>query len=445
MLFKKASFTISCTILIIGALFFLNIRSSLTPLSTQANKKIISNENKKNLKLPNETITFQSFLRKNLDANTSPDTLYRFLDTWIQKKPREVIRFILSMKETKFQFNTLILAVEIWHKNDPEELDRWFTKAKPNTLLTALCNSKTFIPSTCILYAERIMDMESRNIIIRLQLKPWTIIDTEKAISWSANNQRNFDHFGIDVYRYSIDINFDTALSSLSVLNNIDASNSSKIADLINKKLYQLKNDIEIYANITATAILSLSDSTFKDTLLISLAPTFFKFGSLYNNMILLESMSDNSVRDSLQHNFVTKLTQQKGAQAALEYLEQSNTGNKKQPLITTVLMTWGQDDIYAAHEWLTSWHEASIETKKILIQIAINQENIDIATALVESIKNSPEHIYETVEYDFHIAKLMYKQNPNSAIEYLRGITELSNEEKDALVEHFIHQQTFN
>ena len=140
--------------------------------------------------------------------------------------------------------------------------------------------------------------------------------------------------------------------------------------------------------NNVANGILSLSDSKFKDMLLLTLAPTVFEFGNTYDSMVLLEAMTDGPARDSLQHNFVSQLTEQQGVNAALDYLNLLIDDEMKQQLISTMLTQWSKHDIVAAHNWFNSWESASAspETTLSLTQIAISQKNIPIATSLLNN-----------------------------------------------------------
>ena len=89
---------------------------------------------------------------------------------------------------------------------------------------------------------------------------------------------------------------------SLSLLSGSDYSTSTEVADLFAKKLYQSKNSTESDVSDVANTILSLSDSKFKDMLLLTLAPTVFELGNTYDSIVLLETMTNGPARDSLQH-----------------------------------------------------------------------------------------------------------------------------------------------
>lgn len=449
MLAKKTLFCILFATLGVCIILFINISISIknTPITLPAQKDKPHTTNHKTNKYisDNDKTTFSNFLKKRLGPGTSKDSVFHFLNIWMKKKPKDVLHFILKMKRETLQTNTLTLAIEIWHKNNPTNLSQWFINKKPNKALSTFCTSSTIIPEACIYYIEKANNIELKNDIIQFQLLSWVTNDTENAILWSAKSKQNFERFGLDVYRYSIHIDFDTALYHLPTINSVDSTAAPKIADIIIKELHLSTTNTESFSNSAAEAILSLSESQFKDTLLLSLTPKFFKFGSTHNNMILIESMANNATRESLQHNFVSGLVLKQGALFALEYLDQLNDEDKNQQLITTILMAWGEKNLVEAYEWQKSREEITTHTNISLIQMAIRQKNTPIAIELIESIKRNLGSTYDTIEYDFQIAKLIYEKNPASGIDYLRKNTKLSSEEKDSLVKYFIDQQATN
>ena len=383
----------------------------------------------------------------NLNVHASDAEMNRFLKHWINKNPHYLAEQIMRIEDEKSRLKILALALKIWHSSDPKGLHNWGATVKANASMTTFCRTHSFIPRLCIKYAEQMIGEEPPNNIVEYQLKHWVATDVEGAISWCANDDDSFRRYGVDVFRHAIEIDFDEALFSLSLLISADFETSSEVADLIVKKLYgsrddrprgDTKNDI----NTVANSILSLPDSQLRDMFLLSIAPFLFQYGDSYNSMVLLEALSESPARDSLQHSFVGWLTERQGEQAALAYLAQISNREKKQELMSTVVVRWGKDDIFSAHHWFTSWHDAPTETAFSLTEIAIAKENISIAKALLDKIRNETGSKIETAEYDFQLAKLMHKQDSDSAVKYLEQSIGLAKHDQERLKAYLTNGQ---
>ena len=392
-----------------------------------------------------KTTSLHELFEKNLTPYISKDTTHQFLKHWVHQNPYDLLGYILQISEAEFQLRTLSEALNIWHSEAPDTLSDWILKTEASSVMTTACQTEKLIPSLCIQYADKVSIIEEQNNIIEQQLKHWVTTDAEAAILWSIKSDDNYKRFGVDVFRQVINLEFDTALFSLSLLSGSDYSTSTEVADLFAKKLYQSKNSTESDVSDVANTILSLSDSKFKDMLLLTLAPTVFEFGNTYDSMVLLETMTNGPARDSLQHSFISQLTEQQGVNAALDYLNLLIDDEMKQQLISTMLTQWSKHDIVAAHDWFNSWESASPETTLSLTQIAISQKNIPIATSLLNKITSEPENTYETSEYSFQLAKLMYDENPESAINYLQNTLQLSKQNKKLIIDYFVNDRTTN
>ena len=377
-----------------------------------------------------------------LNWRTSDDTVGVLLKGWISERPSELLGFILQMRDRELRLKFLGRAMELWHNDAPDALYEWVSTVSGSPPMTELCGTESFAPKLCVEYAEKLADIGQQNRIINHQLRPWLIADSDEVIAWLVKGDERYQRFGANVFSALIELDFDTALFLLAQISDRDLSTSTEIADLIVQKLYQTQNSVQ--TNASANAALALSDSIFKDRLLLALAPVLFELGDTYNSIVVLDAMSDGSARDALQHNFVRKLTEQQGAEAALQYLAQLNDQRKMQELIDTVMVRRSRDDLIDAHALFKTLNNPHPETILSLTQVAIEQKNIPIAVELLDSLKNTSNNI-ETAEYDFQLARLMYDDNPESAFAYLDANLELSTEDKKALMAYLANTSNFH
>ena len=386
-------------------------------------------ENKKNL-----------IIELQKEIHSEAEKIKSKLSFWIKKNPLLVMNYLLTINKNKFQTNTLALAMEIWHKNDKQAFNHWLLTAPTSKTLddsiVFFCSLNNLPPKTYIQYARSINNINKQDDTTLEILKNWIRYDAEGAILWMIDDYDGYQRFGTESYKAIIEADFNTALLSLPLLHTGDISISKNIIDIFITKLYKSTNNQNTDIDLIKTSLLTLPESDFKDMALLSLAPIIFKLGDAYDGINFMEMIPTGKTRNSLEHNFINLLIEQ-DATIALDYLSQADTENR-QKIQNIIITQWAQKDLEATDEWLKKSDINSVDIILPLVQTAINKKKPTIAIEWIERIGGDQE----TIELKFKIAKLLYKENPQSAQKYLQDISQITNEEKDKIFQYIENNQ---
>ena len=379
---------------------------------------------------------FQNELTKNININTDKTILNDFLIFWMQKQPKVVMDYILTIDDKKFQFSVLVLAMTIWHDEVPSALEHWLLTVESSDVIdnaiVGLCHVDSVDLAISLRYAEKISNIEQQDRTILMQLKKWVEVDVDATILWALKSNDNYQRFGVGIFQELIRNDFEIALFSLSLLSNGDLTTSRKVMDLFVTKAYQDINDQGADIDAISMAILLLPHSDFSEMVLLSLAPIVLEQNDMYSSMKFLDQLPTGTIQNALQHQLVSLLVE-RDVIAALDYVALMDESKNRQQILNTMTIQWAKNDLSAASEWLGSSNIMSTDIILPLVQIAINQKNTDIATEWL----NKMESTEETAEFEFKIAKLMYEEDPYSARKYLQEASQLSLENQTLLLEY--------
>ena len=406
-------------------------------INTKSNHDVMNNNAKQSIitKTGPES-DFQNELEKNININTDKIILNDFLMQWMQKHPKVIMDYILTINDKNFQLNVLVLAMKIWHDEASSALEHWLSTVKSNDVIdnaiVGLCHIDSVDLATSLRYAEKINNIEQQDRTILMQLKKWIEVDVDATISWVLKSDGSYQRFGVDVFQELMSHDFETALFSLSLLSNGDLTTSRSIIDLFVSKAHQSINNENADIESISMAILLLPHSDFSEMVLLSLAPIILEQNDIYSNINFLDELPTGTIKDSLQHQLVSLLVE-RDVITALDYVALMDESENRQQVLNTMTIQWAKNDLSAASEWLESSNIASTEIILPLVQIAINQKNTDIASEWLNKIQSTEE----TAEFEFKVAKLMYEKDPYSATEYLQESSQLSQENQTLLLEY--------
>ena len=379
---------------------------------------------------------FQNELQKNININIDKAVLDDFLMRWMQKRPKVVMGYILTINDKTFQFNVLVSAMKIWHGEESSALERWLLTVEPSEVLdnaiAGFCHVGSLDLETSLRYAEKINNIEQQERTILMQLKKWVEIDVDATISWVLETNDSYQRFGVDIFQELIGNDFETALFSLSLLSNGDLTISQQVIDLFIAKAHQDINDEGADIDAISMAILLLPHSDFSEMVLLSLGPIVLDQSDIYSSMSFLDELPTGTIQDALQHQLVSLLVE-RDITTALDYVALMDESENRQQILNTMTIQWAKNDLSAASEWLGSSNIVSTDIILPLVQIAINQKNTDIGIEWLNKIESSEE----TAEFEFKLAKLMYEEDPYSARKYLQEASQLSQENQTLLLEY--------
>ncbi|MEL0658717.1 hypothetical protein V6255_06130 [Psychromonas arctica] len=352
-----------------------------------------------------------------------------FFVLWMSKEPESVMAYLLNLKDGDFRFSMLLLAMKAWSDTDSDALNTWLLMTKTGTTLdfviVELSQNNNISPQLAIQYTEKINEIDLRNKSIDQILQKWVDTDIFDAVDWVSQNNIAYQQYGLPIYSLVIEEDMDVALSSLYLLSDKDPSITAAIIDAITTKTFQLVSEEGFDADNIALALLSLPHNDFSDTIIEAILPLILSHSSTDNTISLIDNISSDEVRDAMQQKMVGILMRS-DIPTALNYIDYFESDDKRQQAFDTIINHWAEQDLSAASDWLSSVDIGNSDAGFSLAQIAVQQNDINIAQKWIKEIENN----YDVDEMHYLIFNQLYQENTSSAVDYLNDQTDFSEQE---------------
>ncbi|WP_236546694.1 hypothetical protein [Psychromonas sp. L1A2] len=358
------------------------------------------------------------------------ETQYKaFFVLWMSKEPESVMAYLLNLKDENFRFSMLLLAMTAWSDSDSDALNTWLLTTKTGTTLdfviVELSQNISISPQLAIQYTEKINEIDLRNKSIFNIIQKWVDTDIFDAVGWVSQNNVAYQQYGLPIYSLVIEEDIDVALSSLYLLSDKDPSITAAIIDAITTKTFQLVSEEGFDADNIALALLSLPHNDFNDTIIEAILPLILSHSTTDNTISLIDNISNDEVRDAMQQKMVGILMRS-DIPTALNYIDYFESDDKRQQAFDTIIYHWAEQDLSAASDWLSSVDIGNSDAGFSLAQIAVQQNDINIAQKWIKEIKNN----YDVDEMHYLIFTQLYQENTDSALDYLNDQTDFSEQE---------------
>lgn len=446
-LFKTLLILLLTAVLIIlvlkNSIFYTSKNSNVSTTSNNQTTSIVSNndiidtelhhyKNDQNYQNVNERSELNTLLNQFIVGDNKQYTVVQyntFFERWMSKEPKNVMVYLLNLKDEHFRLSMLLLAMTAWSDIDSDAFNAWLWLTKASATLDIaifeLCQSNNLSPRLAIQYTDKMNDIDLRDKSITNIIQKWVNTDTLDAIDWVSQNNETFQQYGEQTYSLVIETDIDVALSSLYLLSDKDPSITAAIIDAISTKILQLVSEEEFDADNIALALLSLPNSDFSDTIIDAILPLILSHSSTENAISLIDNISSDDLRDAMQQKMVGILMD-RDIPTALSFIDYFENDDKRQQAFDTVITYWAEQDLPAASDWLSSVDIGNSDAGFSLAQIAVQKKDVNIAQKWVKKIENT----YDVDEMRYLIFNLLYQEDTDLAVNYLNQETDFSEQE---------------
>ncbi|MEL0629775.1 hypothetical protein [Psychromonas aquatilis] len=403
----------------------------MTTPDSQSNFKI-SDNNINNVQIYNnvsDNSELSSLLDEIIFNQNTQEEYNAFFLSWMIKEPLEIMAYLLNLNDDELRFSMLLFAMEAWSEIDPDELNKWLLiTQKTYTLdfvIVSLAKNNILPLRLAIQYAEKINNTSLRDKSITEIIQSRVYTDIYSVIELASNNNIVYREYGQKIYELVIKEDIEVALSYTYLLSDKDNSVNASIIDIFIDQTFKLVSTEQFSADNIALVLLSLPHTEFSSKIIDAISPIILSSITIDNAISLIDSISNDGVRDMMQQEMVALLMQD-DISSALNYINYFENDEKRQETFDTIIYHWANQDLYAASEWLTSVDISNSSAGFSLAQIAIKQNNIDIAREWVKKIESR----YDVDEMHYLIFKELYKKDTDLGISYINDQTNFSEQD---------------
>jgi len=376
-----------------------------------------------------DTPELSSLLDEIIFNQNTQEEYNAFFLSWMKKEPFEVMVYLLNLKDDELRFSMLLFAMEAWSNIDSNDLNKWLSITQ-NTytldfVIVSLAKNNTLPLRLAIQYAEKINSTSLRDKSITEIIQNRVYTDIYSVIEWAGNNDDVYREYGKKIYEVVIKENIEVALSYTYLLSDKDNSVNASIINIFIDQTFKLVSVEQFAADNIALALLSLPDTEFSSKIIDAISPIILSSITIDNGISLIDSISNDGIRDMMQQKMVAILIQD-DIPSALNYINYLENDEKRQETFDTIIYHWANQDLSAASDWLSSVDINNSDAGFSLAEIAIQQKNIVIASEWVKKIEDR----YDVDEMHYLIFKELYQKDRDLGISYINSQTSFSEQD---------------